>query len=40
MPKIENARKTKDQQSSATMIQTKMYDTPKVSKEMVSVYTF
>lgn len=38
MPKVEIARKKKDQETS-TMIQTKIYDTPKVSKELVSNYT-
>lgn len=35
MTQVENARKKKDQETS-TMIQTKIYDTPKVSKELVS----
>lgn len=39
MPKVENARKKKDQETS-TMIQTKINDTPKVSKELVSNYLY
>lgn len=39
MSKVEDARKKKDKGTS-TMIQTKIYDTPKVSKELVSNYLY
>lgn len=39
MSKVEDARKKKDQETS-TMVQTKIYDTPKVSKELVSNYLY